>query len=313
MPPRRRRGRPPRRLRRRPRAQGAPAAARGRARRVSTALPVRAPFDGDALLAWLAARAVPGVEEVDGCRYRRLLGPDVVLELELGRDRAVHHAGPVDAALALTAADEDPAAAGALLRADPALAPLLAARPGLRVPGAVDAAELAVRAVLGQQVSLAAARTLAGRLAVAHGTPRAGSGSPGALTHAFPTPSALAALDPATLPMPRSRGRTVVALAAALADGTLRLDPARPDATRAALLAVPGIGPWTADYVALRALRDRDAFPASDLVLRRTAQALGLPGDARGLLAHAERWRPYRAAAAQHLWAAAAAGPPAPR
>jgi AraC family transcriptional regulator of adaptative response / DNA-3-methyladenine glycosylase II len=170
------------------------------------------------------------------------------------------------------------------------------------VPGAFDAAELAVRAVVGQQVSLRAAATLAGRLAAAHGERL--PAEVGGVTHAFPAPAALAAVDPATLPMPRARGRALVALANALASGELDLNPgADPDAAEAALLALPGVGQWTATYVRLRALGDRDAFPAGDLGLRRALARLGAEARPRAALALAERWRPLRAYAAQHLWA----------
>jgi AraC family transcriptional regulator of adaptative response / DNA-3-methyladenine glycosylase II len=215
---------------------------------------------------------------------------------------------------ALLDLDADPAAHNAVLAADPALAGRVAANPGLRAPGTVDPAETAVRAVLGQQVSLAAARTLAGRLVEACGDPL---GEPdGGLTHVFPAPEAIAAdgvVD--AIGMPGARQRTLRALCARLADGSLSLDAdADPDAdardgasraeVRERLLAIPGVGPWTADYIGLRALGDPDAFPAGDLGLRRGARALGLPSDAGGLEAHAERWRPWRRYAAHHLWAA---------
>jgi AraC family transcriptional regulator, regulatory protein of adaptative response / DNA-3-methyladenine glycosylase II len=168
----------------------------------------------------------------------------------------------------------------------------------VRAPGSVDPAETAVRAVLGQQVSLAAARTLAGRLVALCGEPL--PDADGALTHVFPAPAAIAAAPLERIGMPDARRRTLRALGAGLASGELDLGD------RAALLAIPGIGPWTADYVALRALRDPDAFPAGDLGVRRGARALGLPADAAGLERRAERWRPWRRYAAHHLWAAAA-------
>jgi len=275
---------------------------------VSGAPALRAPFDGDGLLAWLAARAVPGVEEVVGPRYRRVLPGGGVLDVELGPDRVVLRDGPAAVAGVLLDLAADPVSIVEVLGDDPVLGPLVARRPGLRCPGTVDPGELAVRAVLGQQVSVAAARTLAGRLTVAAGAPVGGAG--GTLTHAFPVPEALARLDPEALPLPRARGRTLVGLARALSDGTVVLDPRDPARSRAALLALPGIGPWTADYVALRALGDRDAFPAGDLVVRQAARALGLPDEARALTAHAEAWRPLRAYAAHHLWASAASTAP---
>ncbi|WP_372788187.1 AlkA N-terminal domain-containing protein [Paraconexibacter sp.] len=296
-------------------------------RRLALDVDVRPPFDGAALLRWLGARAVPGVEEVTGIRYRRVLplpsGP-VVLEVDLGADRAAAALiVPADTASdgrgsgvgesearalvpaavrALVDGDVDPSAVLAALGGDPHLGPLVRARPGLRCPGTVDPAELAVRAVLGQQVSVAAARTVAGRLAADLGLPLAAPS--GTLRWAFPTPQALATLAPDSLPMPRSRTRALLGLAAALADDTLELSPATdPGAAREALLSIPGIGPWTADYVAMRALADRDAFPAGDLVLRRAARDLGLPHDEPGLRRHARAWRPWRAYAAHHLWA----------
>jgi len=281
-------------------------------------LALRPPFDGAGVLRWLAARLVPGIEALSDGVYRRTLelpGGTGVVTLAPAADRvdavfALDDAADLPAAEArcrhLLDLDADPDASAAVLASDPVLAPLVAARPGLRAPGSVDPAETAVRAVLGQQVSLAAARTLAGRLVAACGPPLAAPAGP--LTHRFPGPAAIA--DEAVLAaigMPRSRQRTLLALCSRLAAGELVLDPAAEPATvRADLLAVPGIGPWTADYVLLRALGDPDAFPAGDLGLRRAARALGLPDDAAGLEARAERWRPWRRYAAHHLWAAGA-------
>jgi AraC family transcriptional regulator, regulatory protein of adaptative response / DNA-3-methyladenine glycosylase II len=281
-------------------------------------LGLRPPFDGGGVLRWLAARAVGGVEEVSGGVYRRTLrlpgGAGVVtlvpagdhvaaalrLDAEADRDDAVARCRH------LLDLDADPRAPAGALARDPALAPLVAARPGLRAPGTVDPAESAVRAVLGQQVSLAAARTLARRLVEACGPPLAAPD--GALTHVFPGPEAIA--DEAVLAevgMPRTRRRTLYALCSRLAAGDLVLDHgADPAAVREDLLAIPGIGPWTADYILLRALRDPDTLPAGDLGLQRSARALGLPADAAGLAAYAERWRPWRRYAAHHLWAAGA-------
>jgi AraC family transcriptional regulator, regulatory protein of adaptative response / DNA-3-methyladenine glycosylase II len=265
----------------------------------------RPPFDGAGVLRWLGARLVPGVEELTGGVYRRTLrlagGPAVValeprgdhVRVRLRLAETADRAAAVAACRSLLDVDADPAAHNPVLAADPALAGAVAANPGLRAPGTVDPAETAVRAVLGQQVSLAAARTLAGRLVAACGTrlPEPDGG----LTHAWPAPDRI---DPDTIGMPESRRRTLRALCRGLADGSLAL------AERDELLAVPGIGPWTADYIALRALGDSDAFPAGDLGIRRGARALGLPDDARGLEARAERWRPWRRYAAHHLWAA---------
>ena len=272
------------------------------------------PLHVAALLAHLGPRAIPGVEEVAGARYRRVLrlsggtgvaavtltprGAHGTLVLEDQRDRPAARA----ALRGLLALDADAAAADEALARDPALAPLVAGAPGVRVPGAADPAELAIRAVLGQQISVAAARTAAAALARALGRPL--PRPDGTLTHAFPSSAALAEAPDELLRMPRARRRTIRVLAGELATGGLDLrrgaDPAE---VRAALLALPGIGPWTAEYVAMRALGDPDAFPASDLGLLRAAAALGLPSDPAGLAAHAERWRPYRSYAAQRLWA----------
>lgn len=179
------------------------------------------------------------------------------------------------------------AAADAHFARDPWLGPLVAARPGMRVPGTIDAGELAVRAVLGQQVSVAAARTIAGRMVAAIGEPL--PEPDGSLTHAWPAPEAIEAYAP-SLPMPRARRRTVAALAHALGEG-LRLDE------RADLLALPGIGPWTADYIAMR-LGDPDAWLPTDVGVRHGLARLGAPADA------AEAWRPFRSYAVVRLWAA---------
>src|SRR3954470_898069 len=239
----------------------------------------RAPFAAGELLAFLAARAVPGVEEVRDGAYRRALSlphGEAVAELRPAGDHvacALRLADLRDLASAVQRCrraldlDADPAAVDCHLGADPLLAPLVAATPGRRVPGAVDGAELAVRAVIGQQVSVAGARTVAARLVQAHGAPL--SLGDETLTHAFPSPAALAAADPAALPMPTARGRALVGLARALAAGELVLDPGadREAATRA-LLDLPGIGPWTAGYTAMRVLGDPDAYLPSDLGVR---------------------------------------------
>lgn len=271
----------------------------------------RAPFDAAALLAFLGLRAIPGVETVAGDVYARTLrlpGGPGTLTLRL-RPRSVAITvcpadtrdvpAAVDAARRLCDVRADPAAIAAVLGADPVLAPLVAARPGLRAPGTADGAELLVRAIAGQQVSVAGARTTLGRIAAAHGEPLPPglrADAPG-LTHVFPSPERLAGAEPAALGMPRARGAAIVAASRACADG-LRLHPgADPEATRAALLALPGVGPWTASYVAMRALGDTDAWMPTDLGVRHALAARG--ADA----AVADRWRPYRAYAVHHLWA----------
>ncbi|MEV4419837.1 AlkA N-terminal domain-containing protein [Patulibacter sp. NPDC049589] len=294
-------------------------------------LPRREPYAGRALLAVLDARAVTGLERMgpDGSYVRTLAlpggpgvahlrpadGPDVRGELRLTDPRDADEA--VRRLRHLLDLDADPGVVDALLGADPALAASVRERPGLRVLGTVDGLELALRAVIGQQVSVAAARTVLGRVVVAHGpaVPAALDPEPGPEPlRLLPAAATIAALPDEALAMPRSRAATVRRVAAAVSDGTLDLraggDPA---AATAALLAVSGVGPWTAGYVAMRALGDRDAFPATDLVLRQAAALLGLPSEARALARHAGRWAPWRAYAAQHLWAVAAASRVAPR
>ncbi|MGZ8588909.1 MAG: DNA-3-methyladenine glycosylase family protein, partial [Actinomycetota bacterium] len=199
-------------------------------------------------------------------------------------------------------ADCDPVAVADAFAGDPLIGPLVRRRPGLRVPGHVDGHEIAVRAVLGQQVSVAGARTVAAGLARSHGRPVPGAAilDP-SLTHLFPDAATLTALDPEQLPMPRARGRALVALCAALADGTIALDRgADRDEVRRALLALTGIGPWTADYIALRALGHPDVFLPTDIGIRDALTGLGQdPARAADL---AERWRPWRSYAQLHLW-----------
>jgi len=264
------------------------------------ALRFSGPFDSPQLLAYLAARAIPGVERVEGGVYRRTLALPhgaAVVELDLGAPGRVRFrlaAGDARdrrAAIArcrrLLGLDVDPAGARAVLSADPAIGPLVAERHGLRVPGTVDPAELAVRAIVNQQVSIAGARTILGRLVGEYGEP-----TPFRYERLFPTPARLAEVDPADLPMPRARGRALVAICRAAAAGELDVP---------ALRATPGIGDWTASYFALRALRDPDAFPAGDLAIRRALARLGNPDP--------ERWRPFRAYAAEHLWASLSDAP----
>jgi AraC family transcriptional regulator of adaptative response / DNA-3-methyladenine glycosylase II len=281
-------------------------------------LPYRAPLDSAALFGFLERRAVPGVEEVADGAYRRsirLAGGPAVIELRPGQGciRArLRLAGADDLADAVARCrrlldlDADPAAIVGALGDDEIVGHSVRADPGLRVAGHVDPAELAIRAVLGQQVSLGAAATIAGRLARTHGEPLARP--EGSITHLFPSPDALARVDPGSLPMPTSRGRALVALARSLAGGELPLGPGvEPAAARSQLLDLPGVGPWTADYIAMRGLGDRDAFPAADLWIGRALERRGRGGNRATLAALADRWRPYRAYAAQHLWAGLAA------
>jgi AraC family transcriptional regulator of adaptative response / DNA-3-methyladenine glycosylase II len=198
--------------------------------------------------------------------------------------------------------DADPVAVDDLLRTDPVLAPVVDKNPGRRVPRTVDAAELAVRAVLGQQISTKAACVHATRLVTAHGEPVTEPG--GGLTHLFPDPAALASLDPASLALPQARRTTLITLIGALAGGDIDLGPASDwQQARAQLAGLPGFGPWTIETIAMRALGDPDAFLPTDLGIRRAAVDLGLPRTAAGLTGHAIAWRPWRAYAVQYLWA----------
>ncbi len=200
----------------------------------------------------------------------------------------------------------DPVPIAAHLAKDPALAPLVLARPGLRVPGAWDGFELAIRAVLGQQITVVAAATLAGRLVTAYGDRLAEPD--GTLTHVFPTPTVLAEADLKTLGMPRARAAALSAVAAtALADPNLFEATSDLGDAIKRLRAIPGVGEWTAQYIALRQLREPDAFPAADLgLLRAMANQDGFRHSSSELLDRAEPWRPWRAYAAQHLWASSA-------
>jgi AraC family transcriptional regulator, regulatory protein of adaptative response / DNA-3-methyladenine glycosylase II len=290
---------------------------------VTLRLRYREPFDAAGLLGFLGARAVPGVETFADGAYRRVLalphGPGVAalspvadhVRCELRLTDLRDLAAAVQRCRRLLDLDADPVAIGEALGADPLIGALVRSAPGRRVPGAVDGAELAVRAVLGQQVSVAGARTLAGRLTAALGDALAEPD--GGLTHAFPSAGAIAGAGPDALPLPRSRARALASLCDAIASGALALDPGADRAeARARLLALHGIGPWTAEYVAMRALGDPDAFPATDLGVRRALERAGHPGDPPAAAALAERWRPWRAYAVQHLWASLAPAPNRP-
>lgn len=273
---------------------------------------VRRPFDPAPALASLVAHAVPGVEVVTPAgTVRRLVvldGERATVEAHLARDEVTLQASTGSPAALEQLADrwfgltDDLAAVAAAFADDPVLGPLLVSRPSLRILGHPDGFEAAVTTVLGQQVSLGAARTFGGRLATAFG-----STGPDQLL-AYPSASTLASVDPVELQrvvrITHARARTVHALSVACADG-LSLEPV-PQHTAAGirdrLLALPGIGPWTVDYLTLRVLGDRDAMPVGDLVLRR---ALGLDGP-RAVALVSRRWRPWRAFAAVHLWTATA-------
>ena len=282
-------------------------------------LSFRPPFQWEALLAFLDARATPGIEavaqdayartfEVDGVHgwveVRRVPGADrLSARIHLGSSAALIHVN--ERLRAVFDLDADPEAIGRNLSPDPLLGPTVRALPGVRIPGAWDAFELAVRAILGQQISVRGATTLAGRLVAAHGEKLAGcpAGRPRGLHSLFPTPGALARAEVAHIGLPRARAHSIRALATAIAAGELVLDTAAGlDATVRKLRALPGIGEWTAHYVAMRALREPDAFPASDLGLRRAAAANGERPTAAELAVRAETWRPWRAYAAMYLW-----------
>jgi AraC family transcriptional regulator of adaptative response / DNA-3-methyladenine glycosylase II len=312
--------------------------------RLELRLPVREPFDAPGVLGFLAARAVAGVETAstddDGTlRYARTLTlPHGPAAFEVTASPAGHAAWEVRVRVELTSLadvatavarvrrlldlDADPVAVDDALAADPALAPLVAATPGIRVPGAVDAHELVVRAIVGQQISVAAARTHLSRLAARLGTPYASSFD--GLTTLFPTaatlagavsvpvPGSPAASDPdRPLRLPARAVAAVVGAARALAEHDLVVDVgAETDALRTALVALPGVGPWTAAYVALRVLGDPDAWLTGDVALVAGAAAAGVLPDTtparrhRDLAARAEAWAPWRSYAAMHLWRA---------
>jgi AraC family transcriptional regulator of adaptative response / DNA-3-methyladenine glycosylase II len=308
-----------RRRARRRRGAGAPAAPQ--AGRLTLRLPCRAPFDGDALLRFLGARAAPGLEELVGGVYRRTLslprGPAVVelaprtghVQCVLALTDIADLAAAIGRCRRLCDLDADPRAVDAVLARDPLLRPLVEAAPGRRVPGAVDGAEVAVRTVIGQQVSVAGARRLIGRVVAALGRPLAEPD--GGLAVTFPGAAAIAAADSALLPLPDARRRALQALARAIAEGRVAVDAgADPDELRARLRELPGIGEWTVEIILMR-LGDCDAFPATDLGVRRGLVTRGLPGDRVAALRRAEGWRPWRAYAAHHLCDPAAALPAA--
>lgn len=280
---------------------------------LSLRLPVRTPFAYDGLFGHLAATAVPGVEEVRDGFYRRSLRlphgtgivslkpyPDHVqcrLVLDDFRD--------VSAAIArcrrLLDLDADPEAIVDALSTDEELGALIAKAPGQRIPRTVDEHELAIRVVLGQQVSTEAARTHAGRIVAAYGHPITDGG--GCLTHVFPAVEDLSHIDVRHLAFPKSRQRSLTALVAGLSGGEIVLDSGCDwNLARERLLALPGIGPWSAEMIAMRALGDPDAFPATDLGVAAAARQLGLPSTPTLLVGRSSGWRPWRSYATQHLW-----------
>lgn len=289
---------------------------------VTLKLRYKPPYDWDGLIAFLKLRAIPGIEMVTDARYARTieLGGEMgtLAVTPAGKDQlSVQVRFPRTSALPAILARvrrvfdlaADPTAINEHLSADPDLAPRVAARPGLRVPGAWDGFELAIRAILGQQITVHAAVLLAGKLAAQYGEPLPEAWAQEGLTVAFPSPRRLAAADLSGLPMPGARSRSLASMgAAAVADPALFGPRQDLDTAIKVLKALPGIGEWTAQYIAMRQLREPDAFPAADIGLMR---ALETPGGGRPspaqLLARAEAWRPWRAYAALHLWAGDAA------
>lgn len=278
-------------------------------------LPYRRPFDWDSLIGYLALRATPDVESAEPGRYRRTVALDGKhgwidvrpaagsphLELRVAFPDPNGLFRIVERVRRMFDVAADPDDIAARLNHDPKMATIVAAHPGLRLPGAWDGFELAVRAILGQQVTVKGASTLAGRLAARFGArlPDA-DGGPGT---AFPTPEAVAAGDSAEIGLPRTRADAIRALAQAVCEKRVTFDPAGGAAElERQLTAVKGIGVWTAQYVAMRALNEPDAFPASDLGLLKAAARHGMATTPKMLADHAEVWRPWRAYAAIHLW-----------
>ena len=281
---------------------------------VSIRLPVRAPFASTDVMSFIGDRAIPGIESWDGCTYRRSLdlpaGPAVV-ELVAHDDHVAARVGlsswsdlgvAVQRMRRLLDLDSDPAAVDAALRSDPALAGLVRAVPGRRAPASVDPYETAIRGVVGQQVSVAGARTVAGRIVRQVG--RRLAEPTGEITHLFPRPDELADAPDDAFSMPGARRDTIRRLAAAVADGRLELDVGSdPAVARLQLLSLKGVGPWTADYVVMRGLGHPDTFLTTDLGVRHGLDRLGIDVD------HATTWSPWRSYAVHHLWASLASAP----
>jgi AraC family transcriptional regulator of adaptative response / DNA-3-methyladenine glycosylase II len=280
-------------------------------------LPFLEPLDRAAALAHVEPRATPGVEAVQNGTYRRTLavcGNPGVIEVDLSGSEAhlelLAHLPTFDSIIddvsrirQMFGLDDNVESAESHLAADPLMAELIASQRGLRVIGGWDRFETAVRVIVGQQISVAGASTIAGRIVAARGMPLPGAAL--GLRFVFPTADRLTDLDSADLGMPRSRVRTIETLAAAVTRGEVDLHATDPDGLRRQLLDLPGIGPWTAELICMRALRDADAFPSGDLGIRHAVGALtgtAGPADAAEVAALAERWRPFRALAAQHLW-----------
>lgn len=294
---------------------------------ITLSLPYRAPYDWEAMLNFLSVRAIPGIEAAGNDTYRRTIG----LDGHSGWVEVSHDAKQcaLRAAITLHSVKQlpvvtarlrrmfdlaaDPAAIGAALSRDPLLAGLVAKRPGLRVPGAWDGFELSVRAILGQQITVPAATRLAGKLVAAFGPEISDAKAPAGLTHLFPYAGQLLNQDIAQIGMPRARAAAITKLAASYIDYPQLMEPHHSlEAAIARLCCIPGIGAWTAQYIAMRALRESDAFPAGDIALMRALSGCGTPRiTASAMLTRAEAWRPWRAYAALHLWTSEAASMPA--
>ncbi len=280
---------------------------------IAVRLPFRAPYDARALLRFLGERAIAGVEAWDGETYRRTMrlpgGTGVValraqpdhIACELRLESLVDLQAALQRSRRLLDLDADPVAIDATLGADAYLGSLIARNPGVRSPGMVDGTEALVRAVVGQQVSVAGARTVLGRITLALGTTLAEPVD--GLDRVFPSPADLAEAPDAVLPMPRPRKAALREACRRIATGDIALDAGTDrEAVRRGLVSVPGIGPWTAEYVAMRALGDPDAFPATDLGVRNALGRLGVTVTPRQIAGIAEAWRPWRAYATHHLW-----------
>jgi AraC family transcriptional regulator of adaptative response / DNA-3-methyladenine glycosylase II len=308
--------RPPRELRRRSMRDVDRSAVAG----ITLNLPYAPPYDWDAMIGFLAARAIAGIECVDGvARYERTVALDGVQGTvsvepnDRGNGLRVRIRFPQVGWLATIVSrvrrvfdlSADPRAISEHLSADPLLAPLIARRPGLRVPGAWDGFEVAIRAVLGQQITVTAARKLAAKLVASFGDPLVAAEDI-RLTHTFPAPAKLAVSDVRSLGMPSARADALTSLAtAAAADARLFSPSETLEDAIVRLRSLRGIGEWTAQYIAMRALREPDALPAADIgLMRALAQPGGVRPNAAAVLARAEAWRPWRAYAAQHLWTA---------
>ena len=288
----------------------------------------RPPYDFDALLTFLRGRSLPGIEQVDEHGYARVFGPaeapgwlrlgawpnaEHALKLELHCPQPAQMLPVVTRIRRMFDLDADPQAIATCLRTHPVLRPLLRKRPGLRLPGGWDGFEIAVRAVLGQQVSVAAARTLASRIVQRHGIVVPNPPQPG-LERLFPTPGTLADADLREIGVTTARSETIRGIARALLGGRVDFRSDQPlDSFVARWVALPGIGEWTAHYIAMRALSHPDAFPAADLILRRAASGDGSTMGTRALDGMAEAWRPWRAYAVMHLWRSTADAVPATR